>query len=303
MDLPKQTPNGPSLPSGAEAGAGEAPRKVGPALAIGILLMPGIFLWVLLRRGYSAQERMLGFGWGAFLLTMAVLVPKAPLGVKTDAARPVAQAPASAAPSPAPSATPLAAAAPSPARVDPTEADRERERAYLHLLDSSLADVRERGLVYADPSPRISWTSSLMTIGALGTNYSSGLWQTLSPDGEKRKRTWAREAGQMQARAFPRIRALQAKALDQALWELDVRAEALGPASSTLRLTGYHFAANRNIKGVMERIHEDALATRLRRVEFEAYRGGPVTQFDLDPLPDTALATYAFNRWTRVDGN
>lgn len=269
-------------------------RQVGPALAVGILLLPGLFVWALLRKGYSAQERALGFGWLTFLLIAAALVPKAPLDLPEESAPQLAQA----VPSAAPSAVPTTAT-----KLEPTQADREREHAYLTLLDKTLADVQASGLIYPDPDPRASWAASVNTIGTLGTNYASGLWQTLSADGETRKRAWARKAAQLQARAFPRIRALQAKALDQTLWELDVRAQVRGPANATLRLTGYHFAANRNIKAVIERIHDDALAARLRGVEFEAYPGGAVTRFDLDPLPDTALATFAFNRWTKLEGD
>jgi hypothetical protein len=38
-------------------------RKVGAALGIGILLLPWIFAWVLLRKGYSVVARLVGFGW------------------------------------------------------------------------------------------------------------------------------------------------------------------------------------------------------------------------------------------------
>lgn len=52
----------------AEVGVNNQPqsggaRKVGAALGIGILLLPWIFAWVLLRKGYSGVARLVGLGW------------------------------------------------------------------------------------------------------------------------------------------------------------------------------------------------------------------------------------------------
>jgi len=47
-------------------------RKVGAALGIGILLLPWIFAWFLLRKGYSPVARVISFVWMAifFLIVM-----------------------------------------------------------------------------------------------------------------------------------------------------------------------------------------------------------------------------------------
>lgn len=58
----------------AEATAGVvAPsgRKVGAVLGIGIFLLPVIFVWFLLRRGYSPVARIVGFAWLALVLIVA----------------------------------------------------------------------------------------------------------------------------------------------------------------------------------------------------------------------------------------
>lgn len=47
-------------------------RKVGAALGIGILLLPWLFTWFLLRRGYSVLARLIGFGW--MLLTFLLVI-------------------------------------------------------------------------------------------------------------------------------------------------------------------------------------------------------------------------------------
>lgn len=67
-----------------------------------------------------------------------------------------------------------------------------------------------------------------------------------------------------------------------------------------MRLTGHWFVTNRNIKGIMDEIHEDVLAMRFDRVEFRAHKYDDITWYDIKPLPDTQLATFSHNRWTPI---
>lgn len=47
-------------------------RKVGAGLGIGILLLPVVFSWFLLRSGYSVLARLVGFGWLALWALFAI---------------------------------------------------------------------------------------------------------------------------------------------------------------------------------------------------------------------------------------
>ena len=38
-------------------------RRIGRGLALGVLIAPLLFVWVLLLPGYSPRARILGFGW------------------------------------------------------------------------------------------------------------------------------------------------------------------------------------------------------------------------------------------------
>lgn len=60
-------------PVGGVAAASSRPahRKVSIPLGIGILFLPYIFAWFLLRRGYSTTARVVGFGW---LVLIAVII-------------------------------------------------------------------------------------------------------------------------------------------------------------------------------------------------------------------------------------
>lgn len=65
-----------------------AGRRVSIPLFIGIFLVPLIFVWFLLRKGYSVLARVLGFGWFALVILAVVSAPdsKAPSATQVGAA-------------------------------------------------------------------------------------------------------------------------------------------------------------------------------------------------------------------------
>lgn len=50
-----------------------ATRKVGAALGIGIFILPWIFAWFLLRRGYSNTSRLIAFAWMLAIIIFAIV--------------------------------------------------------------------------------------------------------------------------------------------------------------------------------------------------------------------------------------
>jgi len=66
-------------------------RSVTPALAIGIFLLPFIFAWFVLGRGYSARARLISFGWlfgpAAIALALTGNSPKNAASTATVAAQ------------------------------------------------------------------------------------------------------------------------------------------------------------------------------------------------------------------------
>lgn len=48
-------------------------REVSLWLGIGILMMPQIFVWFLLRKDHSELSRAIGFGWFALWLILVVI--------------------------------------------------------------------------------------------------------------------------------------------------------------------------------------------------------------------------------------
>lgn len=57
----------------APRSANPAARRVGLLLLLGILLVPYIFVWLLLRQGYSRTARIVGFGWLVCLVAILVI--------------------------------------------------------------------------------------------------------------------------------------------------------------------------------------------------------------------------------------
>ena len=51
----------------------EQPRRLGIPLGVGIILLPIIFAWFTLRRGYSSSTRVAAFVWLSVNLAVAVV--------------------------------------------------------------------------------------------------------------------------------------------------------------------------------------------------------------------------------------
>lgn len=62
---------------GEVAGAPRRSRKVSRALFIGVLLLPMLFVWFLMRRGYSTRSQIVGVAWlGVIGLTLLIGAPR-----------------------------------------------------------------------------------------------------------------------------------------------------------------------------------------------------------------------------------
>jgi len=51
----------------------QSPRRLGIPLGMGIVLLPAIFAWFTLRRGYSSSTRIAAFVWLGVNLVFAVV--------------------------------------------------------------------------------------------------------------------------------------------------------------------------------------------------------------------------------------
>lgn len=69
------------LTNARHAGNGGYPepqeRSVGFLLMLGIIVLPYVFAWVLLNKGYSTKARIIGFAWMLIPLTIVFSQPKA----------------------------------------------------------------------------------------------------------------------------------------------------------------------------------------------------------------------------------
>jgi hypothetical protein len=115
----------------ATAGYGDDQQRVGPLLAIGIFAIPVVFVWLLLRPGYSIGARLAGFAW---LLAMVAVGAVGALGVKAPAATSV--------PQPAPIVAPMTAKVEPPMRDVETDADRRADEINQRI-DASMPGARE----------------------------------------------------------------------------------------------------------------------------------------------------------------
>ncbi|MBN3725969.1 hypothetical protein [Burkholderia sp. Ac-20379] len=139
QDVPVATPN-PSLNGNATR---PADRKIGVPLGLGILFLPFIFVWFLLRKGYGKQARIICFGWMFVCVFLASTNDKPnDASSKQAATHAAAQAePASAAPVAAPAseaAAPVQAAA---SRITPESIVTFPKGMVTCVTSESLSDV------------------------------------------------------------------------------------------------------------------------------------------------------------------
>lgn len=264
-----------------DAGAGykeHTTRIISGRLLVGIIFLPFICAWFLLRPGYSNLARVLGLGWGTFALLGALSVQgteqqalngKQSVATSEPSAKSKTQAAAPSAPAPPP------------------------EEKYLELLDILERDLLNEGLVRHEDIPQTTWAVSIEIMGNIATALEERKKYQLSSKGKARDQAFRKLVASEQAKALPLLRSIYAKSVAEKVWECDVDVEARGNSNRTLRLTGYWFAANRNIKTIMETIHEDALAMRCARVEFRSNKYDDTTYYQLKPLANTQLANFS----------
>lgn len=114
-------------------------RKVSRALFVGVLLMPVIFVWFLMRRGYSTKAQAIGVAWlGAIGL---ILLLSAPHGLESDAPPSVV--------ADAPRAWEAHASAPEPSALD-YKLDQTRSVSKMLRTPVTLTNNVGRDLPYVE---------------------------------------------------------------------------------------------------------------------------------------------------------
>ncbi|MHC8288214.1 hypothetical protein ACYZUD_15630 [Pseudomonas sp. XS1P51] len=73
QNVPRVTPAafGRKPKAGVEVEPAAGPRQVELWLKIMVFLLPPFFVWFLLRRGHSLQQRLIGFGWLALMIALS----------------------------------------------------------------------------------------------------------------------------------------------------------------------------------------------------------------------------------------
>jgi hypothetical protein len=257
------------------------------------VLLPLIFAWFVLRDGYGFKARAITAAWVASCLLLGIVAQL--VSPEGRSGSPAYRSARAAMHEPPAKARPVAVAAAASPPIN-----RRDEKRYIEMLDDTVDDLQKEGFIREEDTPQATWAVAVGTMGNVATMYPDATNYDLTEQGRARQARFLKEIGALQAKDFPRIRRLHAKALSQKLWQHDITVEARGTGSSSLLFTGTIFGANRNIKEVMEAVLEDALAVRCKRLEFRAYQGDAITYFDIEPLPDTSVATFALNRWTPV---
>jgi len=257
-------------------------RQVGPALAIGIFLLPIIFAWKLIQQGYSTKARCLAFGW-MLLWTYAQLSGLARNRAETSADTKAVQA--------ASSATPTAKA---PPPANPTQ-------KYMEAINREIA-ARQRDpyLNLSGEDPKTAIESAVVTFIAWGKLYKEGEVLRLNTSEEQKRQQFRKLAEQVQADAFPRMRKLQGQLWANAVWERDIDLTISGRQNSEVVLTGPLFFTRRTMKPFLGTIEATVHILRFKKVSFLPYRGGAGSYFTYSSLADSQLADMGTTAWQPI---
>ena len=272
-------------------------RKVSPALLFGVTFVPIVFVWCLLRKGYSPIAMMLGLAWTipATIFTLALIML-----VNLSATQPVPKVESG----PENTGAPVAGTASTSANLAsvPKElGENDKEAEYLELLELAADDTEGDMFTRDEGDPRATWETALMTMGTTAKFYQDGSQHAVSDNARSKKRAYVKKIGGLQSAAFRKLRSYYGQDMKRRLWEHDVDVTVTGPGNSTLRFTGFWFASNRNIKQIFESAQTDGAALRFKRIEFRSHKLSDTTSYNLKSLPDSQLATFANGRWTAVE--
>lgn len=193
-------------------------------------------------------------------------------------------------PAPSPASVPIAEDQPTTPRRSATlrdRIDRATERVDLYIKDD----------LYNQPGHREDYETGMLPnelkqLEDWGTLIFEGRRAQYTDDNLAALNQLIARASMYQRREFPRYRAGFAKAAAARVWEQDMEVQATGPRNSILTVTSYAFAANRNIALVEATIREGAEKVRFNRIEFQTYRGGRRTWYDLETPADEDVGVW-----------
>lgn len=272
-------------------------RKVSPALLFGVTFLPIVFVWCLLRKGYSPIAMMLGLAWTipATIFTLALIML-----VNLSVTQPVLKL----ASGPENTGAPVAGTASTPSSFasDPKELGKmDDEAQYLETLELAADDTGGDMFTRDEGDPRATWEAALITMGTTAMIYQNGAQHAVSDNAKSKQRAYIEKIGGMQSAAFPKLRLYYGQDMKKRLWEHDVDITVTGKGNNTLRFTGFWFASNRNIKQIFESAQTDAMALRFKHIEFRSHKRSDTTVYDIRSLPDSKLATFSDGKWSPVE--
>lgn len=129
-----------------------AKRQVGFLLGIGILFIPMIFSWLLLRKGHSVISRIIGFAWLVLGFLIVLAAPSTPTSARTS---PVQQA-----------STSSSASAPAAAPAEPLKSFTARQVALSYEENTVAADMQ-----FKDKKVKISGRITDINTDFMGNPY------------------------------------------------------------------------------------------------------------------------------------
>jgi hypothetical protein len=243
----------------------KAARAVSLPLIFGIVVLPIILAWFLVRPGYSKLARSLAFGWMAFIIIVGIANP------------------------PQPAADPKSSSAAQP--EDPAV------RTYMQRVERELRGLRRQDTFDGTSASREEIMMRAGLYGAWAQLYGDGDKLALADASAAERAEFKRLATARQVIEFPLLRQRLSELMEEALESDGYEVRIEGENRQRLILAGPLLGSSRGKEQAKRAIGDLLHLLRFKSIVFESYES---ENRDLDVLGspnDNALAVFEAGRW------
>ena len=181
------------------------------------------------------------------------------------------------------------------------EEQREKLRAgYTDELASTVEYLKNYSFSIFEKNPN-GYIVVIEEFDMYAKLYERGATLDLKPEQLELREKLRKKLIEIQVSAFPKLRDYMAEALNQKLWEDDIKVFATGNRNRSLMVEGWKVSTNRNKREIYLNILEDLSRLRFDSNYYRAFRGADSEGWTLDNIPnDRDLAYWQSGRFVMV---
>lgn len=156
---------------------------------------------------------------------------------------------------------------------------------YMAVIDSYLYEMKNAKISDIKQSPDIDIT--LFKIKSYGNIYHEASLYEFTPAENKILQDYKVQVIAFQKKAFPRMREIYGRFVDQRGWEFDIDGKSFGDGFRKIEFIGYPFSLNANIQSLMNSVNPLLTDLRFKQARFRWDKiADEYTYYNIDSLSD-----------------